>query len=200
MKWVAGLAAAAVWLVTAMPALAQPTPKSMDDLTEDQVDEFYCVYDSLDFFADVGVLVNGYVNGETETPAYKAQLKEFAGATEDCADDFDWTAERSEAASVIGFYSLLGDELDARLASYGMSKEVITGLYDFYEGLPDDDINKFVDGVWAGDAALMRRLKAGLAAKGVAGDAAMRDASFLAEAYIIVSLMTYDWLSKMPAN
>lgn len=202
MKRVAGLAAGAVWLLAAMPALAQPQPPqtSIDDLSDAQVDELYCVYDYLDAFADREALTEGYIAGDPNAVAYKEQIAEVERAVADCNVDYEWTENRREAASILGLYGVMGDELDARLASHGLTLTQIKDVYGFIDAMPADDLNMFVDGRWVSNEGLLQRLKTGLAAKGVAGDAVFRDAAFLAESYIIVSLLTREWLNAAPKS
>lgn len=195
----AGLAAGAVWLLAAMPALAQ-TPTSVGAMTEAQQSEYYCVYDYVDFFADRAKLAAGYIAGDPDAADYQDQMDEVDGAAADCAEEYGWAEDRTNAASMIGFYGVMVDELETRLVTLGLKETDLDAVYDVFDKVSEDDLRAFVDGVWIENEGVLQRLKAELAAKGIKGDAVFRDASYLAEAYIVVSLLTYEWLKAMPKS
>ncbi len=196
----AGLAAGAVWLLAAMPALGQQPQKTIDDLDEDQIEELYCVYDSLDTFGDRAGLTTAYMVGDPDAAEYKKQLAIVDDATADCNDRYKWADGRRDTASMIGLYGVMGDELESRLSAAGLKDADFDKLYDVYDAMSDDDVNAFVDGVWGGKQDVADRLIAAMAAKGIKGDAVVANAFYLAESYIIVSLLTLEWLAGMPTD
>ncbi|HOY78907.1 MAG TPA: hypothetical protein PLN33_13920 [Hyphomonadaceae bacterium] len=200
---VAGLAAGAVWLVAAMPALAQQPPeKSVDGLTDEQTDELYCVYDTLSFFGDSAAMTTAYMGGDPDSADYADEvLASLDEATGDCSEGYEWEQSREDTASMIGLYGVMGDEIETRLAAAGLTEANIATVYDVIDAMSDDDIGAFLDGVTAAkDAGVMQRLKAGLEAKGIKGDGVMHDAFYLAEAYVVVSVLTREWLTTMPKS
>lgn len=200
MKWVAGLAAGAVWLIACMPAIAQPTSKTFDELNEDELGELYCVYDELDFYVDHKVLVDGYRAGNPEAAGYKQQLGEVEASVAECLDMFEWDQGRQDSAAMIGFYGVMGDELERRLSAVGLTHAELEAFYVNIEKLGDGDITAFLDGSWKTNKDVLQRVKAAAGAK-VAGNASMADdAAYLAESFIIVSMLTMDWLKGVPKS
>ena len=63
--------------------------------------------------------------------------------------------------------------------------------------LSDDDIGAFADGTWLGNEAMHQRVTDALAKAGVGGEAVIRNALFLMEAYVIASLSVEHWLSGL---
>lgn len=196
----AGLAAGAVWLLAAMPVLAQQPTTTIDDLTEDQKSELYCVYDYLSFFGDPEGLTTAYMSGDVDGASYQQQLGDVEEVTAECADEYTWDEDRTDAAATIGLYGVMGDEIEARLTKAGLNEASITAIYDVVDALSDDDIDTFIDGAWSTDKALLQRLGSALQAKGITGEAVLTNCYFLAEAYILVSLLTHDWLITLPAK
>jgi len=200
MKWVAGLAAGAVWLMACMPAIAQPTSKTFDELNEDELGELYCVYDELDFYVDHKVLVDGYRAGNPEAAGYKQQLGEVEASVAECLDMFEWDQGRQDSAAMIGFYGVMGDELERRLSAVGLTHAELEAFYVNIEKLGDGDITAFLDGSWKTNKDVLQRVKAAAGTK-VAGNPSMADdAAYLAESYIIVSMLTMDWLKGVPKS
>jgi len=121
---VAGLAAGAVWLVAAMPALAQQPPeKSVDGLTDEQTDELYCVYDTLSFFGDSAAMTTAYMGGDPDSADYADEvLASLDEATGDCSEGYEWEQSREDTASMIGLYGVMGDEIETRLAAAGLTE------------------------------------------------------------------------------
>lgn len=198
-----GLAAGAVWLMAAMPALAQDPQqpgKTIDDLTEAQIDELYCVYDYLGFFSDAAAMVDGYIAGDPDEAVYKEHLADVDDTATECSNEYDWSEDEKNTIAMIGFYGLMGDELEARLVESGLTEANIQTFYDVVDGLSDDDIGKFVDGVWIEDKAVLGRLRDGLVAKGLGSEAVLKNGFYLAEAYIIVSLLSATWMADLPAS
>ncbi len=200
MKWVAGLAAGAVWLMACMPAIAQPTSKTFDELNEDELGELFCVYDELDFFVDHQALVDGYRAGNSEAAAYKQQLDELAASLASCLDSFEWDVGRQDTAVMIGFYGVMGDELERRLSAVGLTHAELEAFYANIEKLGDGDISAFLDGSWKTNTELLQRVKAAAGAKAASNASVGADAAYLAESYIIVSIMTTDWLTAVPKS
>lgn len=202
-RMAAGLAVGAVWLMAAMPALAQQTaPKSVDGLTEAEAYEMYCVYDSL-ILLDYGpAITKAYMAGDPDSQAYQDELlAPLDDTTADCSEEYEWEKGREDTASMIGLYGVMGDELEQRLAAAGLPDAKITTIYDVVDAMSDDDIGTFLDGVTAGkDVGVLQRLRAGLEAKGITGDDVVRNAFYLAESYVVVSMLTHEWLTNMPKS
>jgi hypothetical protein len=199
----AGLAAGAVWLVMAIPALAQQPPeKSVDGLTDEQTTELYCVYDTLSVLGDGAAMTTAYMAGDQDSDEYADDLlASLDEATEGCSEEYKWEQGREDTASMIGLYGVMGDELEMRLSDAGLTEANIATIYDVVDAMSDDDIGAFLDGATAAkDVGVMQRLKVGLEAKGIKGDGVAHDAFYLAEAYVVVSMLTHEWLTTMPKS
>jgi hypothetical protein len=196
----AGLAAGAVWLLAAMPALPQEPVKTVDDLSEEQMDELYCVYDQLGFFGDPAALTDAYMSGDPDSDAYKTQMEEVDSVAANCNDEYSWTEDRKDTVAMIGLYGVMGDELEARLKEAGLKEADVTAIYDTVDAMPDNDIEAFVNGDWIAKEDLSKRFAEALGKKGIKDAANVESAFYLAEAYVIVSVLSHEWMAMLPAS
>jgi len=188
----AGLAAGAVWLWAAAPAMAQPT---YDELTDDQLSELYCVADYLDIFTGASGVVDAYISTDPDDEAYVQMDADVQDASDTCAEEYGWSDENAETMTMIGLYALIGDEMELRLGGAGVNEEGLDAIYSTAELLPDGDLGLFADGTWFDNTALRQRVTDALGKKGVGGDAVITNAMYLMEAYIMVAVTLEDWLS-----
>lgn len=188
----AGLAAGATWLLAAMPAVAQPAD---NDLTDDQLSELYCVADYLDLFTGTAKVVDAYTGGDPGAQGLAQLDSDVQEASGMCMEEYAWDEEEAGPLTMIGLYSLIGDEMELRLGQAGVDGEGLDAIYGVADVISDADLNAFLDGVWFDDAALTRRVTDALAKKGVGGEGVVKNAMFLMEAYIIVAVTMDSWLS-----
>lgn len=190
----AGLAAGAMWLWAAMPAAAQPT---FDELTDDQMSELYCVYDYLDLFVGAPKITEVYTTNDPGTAAFVEADADVKEASDMCAEEYGWEGDGATLMTVIGLYTMMGDQLEVNLGDQGIDEEGLDAIYGVADVLSDDDIGAFADGTWLGNEAIHQRVTDGLAKAGVGGEAVIRNALFLMEAYVIASLSVEHWLSGL---
>lgn len=193
----AGLAAGAMWLCAAMPAAAQST---YNDLTDDQLSELYCVADYLDLFTGTAKVVDAYTGGDPNTEGFAQVDADVQEASGICMEEYAWDEEEAGPLTMIGLYSLIGDEMELRLGQAGVDEEGLDAIYGAADLISDADLNAFIDGVWLDDAALTQRVTDALAKKGIGGDGVVKNAMFLMEAYIIVAVTIDSWLSMQSVS
>jgi hypothetical protein len=190
----AGLAAAlaAVGLVAA-PACGQA---SLDDLSEAQQDEIYCVYDGIGVSGEAYYdIADGYLAGMGEADVLETladTLEPFVG---ECVKKYAWSAERKELATAIGVVGTAADVLSEDLLDLGLNETELDAVYDAIGAMSDDDIDTLYAGSWAGNSDMQTRAQALLSEAGFPDDPVLLpDALTLMELNVVALFATQSWV------
>ena len=172
-------AAALVAAVVSFAAPAMGQIASLDQLSEAQRAEIFCVNEELQRDDDVFYLImDAYFTGVDEEEAEAVAKK----AVDTCAARYKWNADKQNLASQAGFYFAAVDYLVEDLLASGRAKEDVEAIDRVVRKLTSDDVERFLRQEWQDDAAFMNRLETLL----VAEKFSSKDAYDLETAYLIM--------------
>ncbi len=193
--FVAVLAALLATACFTAPAVAQVELK---DLTDDQENEMYCVYDSLVSSGDHELVAEAYIYTDLTDDQIDEAEEALEFALWDCSDEYDWDATQEMLAEEIGRYGSVVDVLHDDLAGENIPDAKITAIADLVDSLPEADLNKFSDESWLDDEAFKTRMKASLIGIGIPDDSFVLDTSIdFMESSLLLATAMIDWLDLL---
>lgn len=155
-------AAAAALALWAAPALAQGA--KLDNVTEAQEDEIFCVYDEIE--NDIDLVAEQFLYDNLSAGDKKKADAALAAAGDACAATYNWDNSRRDRAKKVGLYATVADFLELDLVAENVKDEDIDRIYTILGSLPDADLNRFLNESWLDDEAFIARINAALAAGG----------------------------------
>jgi hypothetical protein len=155
---VGAAAAIALW---AGSASAQTT---VEDLTEAQEDELYCVYDRLE--DDFELVAEQFLYDDLPEEEAKKATAALDAAGNTCAATYSWDDKKRDHGKNLARFGSVTDYLEEDLYFEGVKDEDIDKIYSILGRLPDAELSKFLDVSWLDDKPFIERLNAALAAGG----------------------------------
>ncbi len=161
-------------------------------------EEFSCVYTSLMVLDDEPyfAIVDSYISQLTEGDEYEAAIEVILPALEECAAQYDWTAEQGEAAMTMGVAGVVADAIEGYLVDVeGFTNEDIDNIIALIDTMSDEEVFTLADGQWRGDKEFIAVIAGHLAGIGIEGDDALiSDCATLLETYVIGMFQTDAWM------
>jgi hypothetical protein len=182
-------AAVSLW---ASPATGQIT--NLDQLSEAQDSEIYCVHDELrDAGESFYVVVEAFLYDDKSGEDAAAALEK---ATDACAAEYKWDAGKQDIGTMIGLASSIVDYLVEELHADGAKDEHFDAIDRAAMKLSKEEINRFADGSWLEDAAFIKRIDSLLIAEKFPADDDynLETARFIIEAHVGQSLAAGEWV------
>jgi hypothetical protein len=184
----------AVLALGVMPASAQLT---VDDLTEEQADEMFCVYDWLGVNGNDAQIVNAYVLEKPDSEAFDKGMTLLDETVADCVEEFGWDKDTAALATALGLHGVVMDVMFAKLKTAGITEEQLKPLGEVVNEMSDADLDAFIDGTWYDSAEVKGRVTQALTAKGLVSEAVQFNALFLIEANIVGTVAEVEWLKDV---
>ena len=171
------------------PALAQTPPAApakeitdFDDLSEQQQDELYCVYDAIGDDKDAQALQDWIVFSEKDKEKVANAVFDRASAT--CKAKHKWNDEQTEVASVVAKAGVLTDLMENELRSEGFDDKKLEALLGINKQMTQPDFQALLELAYGKkpDEAAIKRVETLLYGAGVpkGGDVIDLAMSFLA--------------------
>jgi hypothetical protein len=177
------------------PAIAQV---ELNDLTEAQEDEMYCVYDSLVASGDHEQVAEAYIYTDLTDDQVDEADEALEFALWDCSDDYEWDEEHEGLAEEIGQYGSVVDYLHDDLLGENVSEAGISAITGLVDKLPEADLNKFYDTSWLDDEAFKARMRTALIVEGIPNESFVLDTSIdLMESSLLLANAMIDWLDLL---
>jgi hypothetical protein len=185
-------AAVSLW---ASPATAQIT--DLNQLSEAQETEIYCVSDKLSASGDAfEAVAEAFLYNDNSPEQIKQAETALKTASNVCAVAYKWDAGKRALGEKIGVYISAGEYLVEELYFEGMEDEEIDLIFAALGKLPTEDQDRFLDDSWLEDAGFTKRLDAALVAAKYPGDDdyILESARLIMEVTMLTSAGTSDWV------
>lgn len=188
----------AAGLCCVAPAAAQASGPG-GDLSDEQFDELYCVYDRMLELSDdlYFVVIESGLSRDVDLENSDEALDVVVEFVTDCADTYMWDDDQVSIATSVGIAALIAEELEAAMVDAGMTEKDFDSLIDMADMLTDAEIAKFLTGDWRDDGMLQAKVVNALKAAGVPNNAALlSDALEYIEAGIVGMFQLEMWAAK----
>ena len=207
------IAAALAAVLLAAPAFAQ-TPKTappaappqsstgkvitnFDDLTEEQQDEIYCIYDAVGADKDAAVLEDWIVFGEKDAEAKTNAV--FERAQTACTAKHKWSKDQSGFAFVIAKAGVVADLSEQELRIEGFDDNKFKAVMGIATKMTPADFDALLDIAYGKkpDEAFVTKTKGLLYAAGVSKEGDVAD---IAIGFLASSLQEHDAIAAWIEN
>jgi hypothetical protein len=175
-------------MILAAPAIAQAAPPalpsiaSFDDLTEEQQDEIYCVYDAVGNDKDAQALQDWFIYGEKDKKTTADAVFDRAAAA--CKAKYKWSDDQIGVAHVLANGGVLADLLEEELRGEGFDDKKFEAVAGIIPKMTEADFRALLDTAYGKkpDEAALTKVRGLLYAAGVKkeGDIADLVIGFLA--------------------
>jgi hypothetical protein len=185
-------AAVSLW---ASPAMAQIT--NLEQLSEAQADEVYCVPHKLIAAGDaVYDVAEVFLYEDNSDELLERADNALSTASDACEAEYKWGVDQVKLGEQIGVYISAGEYLVEELYVEGLEDEEIDLIFAAFGKLSAEDQNRFLDDSWLDDAEFAKRLNATLVAIKYPGDDEyiLETARLIMEVTVLTNDGMSDWL------
>lgn len=192
------IAAAAFGLsLLVAPALAQTAQapkgaaaavKSPNDLSDEQMDELYCIYDAIGKSPDASAVVDSVTKGGKEAIG-KAKAASEAARTA-CVGKYKWTVEQADVATTVATSAVIADVTEHELRAKGLDDKTFEAVMKVADKMSPADFETMLSmGRKKADEATLTRIRKNLTDAGVPSD---KNTVEIALAFLQGSMAEYD--------